>query len=65
VEIEPIGSADGRKAGELLGATRLKAAIDAGVALLARPGDRILTSDPDDLRKLCEAAGNKSSVIGC
>jgi len=23
------------------------------------------TSDPDDLRKLCGAAGNNAAVIGC
>jgi hypothetical protein len=39
-------------------------ALDAG-ALLAGPGDLILTSDPGDLRRLCGAAGNKASVIGC
>jgi len=65
VEIKSISGADGRKAGEPLGATRLKDAIDASVALLARPRDRILASDADDLRKLCEVAGNKASVIGC
>ena len=40
-------------------------AIDATVALLADPGDRILTSDPDDLRRLCEAAGNNAWVVRC
>ena len=30
--------------------------IDATVVLLANPGDRILTSDPDDLTRLAEAA---------
>jgi hypothetical protein len=65
VEIEPIRRDDGFRAGELLGATRLKDAIDASVALLARPGDRVLTSDVGDLRALCVAAGNKATVIGC
>jgi hypothetical protein len=35
------------------------------VALLARPGDLLYTSDPGDLRKLCGAAGIKAVVIGC
>jgi hypothetical protein len=39
--------------------------IDASVALLAQPGDHIFTSDPDDLRRLCEAAGNRASVVRC
>ena len=29
------------------------------------PGDRLYTSNPGDLRKLCGAAGNNASVIGC
>jgi hypothetical protein len=65
VEIEPIIREDGLRAGELLGTTRLKDAVDASVALLALPGDRILTSDADDLRVLCDAAGNKAVVIDC
>jgi hypothetical protein len=40
-------------------------AIDATIALLAGPGDRILTSDADDLRRLCHAANNTASVIRC
>jgi hypothetical protein len=63
--VEPVPAEDGRRAGELLGATRLKDAIDASVALLARPGDRVLTSDPGDLRRLCDAAGSKAVVVDC
>jgi hypothetical protein len=48
-----------------LAAAGLTDAVDATVALLAGPGDRLYTSDPDDLRKLCGAAGNKASVLGC
>jgi NAD(P)H-hydrate repair Nnr-like enzyme with NAD(P)H-hydrate dehydratase domain len=40
-------------------------AIDASDALLAGPGDRVLTSDPGDLRRLCDAAGNKAVVVDC
>ena len=46
-------------------AADLTDAIGATVALLAGPGDRLYTSDPDDLRKLCGAAGNNASVISC
>jgi hypothetical protein len=35
------------------------------VALLARAGDQLYTSDPEDLRTLCRAAGNKVSALGC
>jgi hypothetical protein len=65
VVILPVSQEDGRTAGELLAAAGLSDPIDATVALLARPGDHLYTSDSDDLRKLCEAAGNKALVIRC
>jgi len=65
ITVEPITREDGFRAGELLGATRMKDAIDASVALLAGPGDRVLTSDAGDLRALCAGAGNKAVVINC
>lgn len=65
IRVEPVLPEDGRRAGELLGATRMTDAIDASVALLAKTGDRILTSDGDDLRRLCDAARNKAVVIDC
>jgi hypothetical protein len=65
VDVEPITREDGLRAGELLGTTRMKDAIDASVALLAGSGDRLLTSDAGDLRALCVGAGNKAVVIDC
>ena len=65
ITVESITREDGMRAGELLGATRLKDAIDASVALLAGPGDRVLTSDAQDLRVLCDAAGAKAVVVDC
>lgn len=35
--------------------------LDAG----AGPGDELYTSDPGDLRKLCEATGFKAVAVGC
>lgn len=63
--IRPIHPNDGRKPGELLATAGMTDAIDATVALLTRPGDQLYASDADDLRRLCEAAGNKASVIRC
>ena len=63
--VQPVTPEDGRKAGELLEAAGLSDAIDASVALLAETGDRVLTSDPGDLRTLCEAAGNRVIVVRC
>jgi hypothetical protein len=65
ITVEPITRQDGMRAGELLGRTRLRDAIDASVALLAGSGDRVLTSDPADLQALCRAAGNDAVVINC
>ena len=65
VKVQPVTPDDGRKAGELLAAAGLSDAIDATVALLAASGDRILTSDPGDLRTLCEAAGTRVQVVRC
>jgi hypothetical protein len=38
----------GKDAGSLLGRARTTDPIDAPMVLIAEPGDRILTSDPDD-----------------
>jgi predicted nucleic acid-binding protein len=65
IKVEPITREDGYRAGELLGATRTKDVMDATVALLAKAGDKLYTSDPGDLRKLCTATGFKAVVIGC
>jgi hypothetical protein len=65
IDVRPITEEDGRRAGELLAATGTSDPIDASVALLATADDRLYTSDPGDLRKLCSAAGIKAVVIGC
>jgi hypothetical protein len=65
ITVESIAGEDGMRAGELLGRARLRDAIDASVALLAGPGDRVLTSDPGDLRRLCDAAGSRAVVVDC
>ena len=65
VKIQPLTREDGYRAGELLGTTRTKDVVDATVALLVRAADEVYTSDPADLRKLCEATGFKAVVITC
>ena len=53
VQIEPLDDMRARAAGQLCGATRTSDVIDAAVVLGARArGDRIFTSDSDDLRRL-------------
>ena len=65
VDVRVIGHEDGRQSGVLLGLTGSADPIDATVVLLARPGDRILSSDPDDLTRLASAAGNSAVIVGC
>ena len=39
--------------------------IDATVVLVARSGDRILTSDPDDIGRLASSSGKKLAIVPC
>lgn len=65
VDVRAISHEDGRQAGDLLGQAGTTDPVDATVVLLARPGDRILTSDPDDLTRLASAAGNSAVIVAC
>lgn len=65
VDVRTIDQAAGRAAGELAGKAGTADTIDATVALLANHGDRILTSDPDDLRHLAAAAGTAAIIVSC
>jgi hypothetical protein len=65
VDVHAISHEDGRRAGVLLGQAGTTDPVDATVVLLARPGDRILTSDPDDLTSLASAAGNSAVIVAC
>ena len=65
VKVLPIHDEDGREAGTLLSQAGTSDPIDATVVLLADPGDRILTSDPDDLLKLVNAAQKQAIIVAC
>jgi hypothetical protein len=62
-EVTAIDDQLGRRAGTLLARSGQSDAIDASVVCLAADGDDILTSDPDDLRVLAEAAGVHIDLI--
>lgn len=62
-DVRPLDEALGRAAGALLARTRGRDVIDAAVAALARSGDAILTSDPDDLEPLARATGNPIDIV--
>ena len=65
VDVRAVSPGDGRRAGVLLGMTGTSDPVDATVVLLASPGDRIVTSDPQDLAALAEAAANRAVIIAC
>jgi hypothetical protein len=65
VDVRAVSRRDGREAGELLAAAGTADPVDATVVLLAAPGDRILTSDPDDVARLAAAAANRAIVVAC
>jgi hypothetical protein len=52
-------------AGVLVGQAGTKDPINATPVLVARPGDRILTSDPEDIQHLASAAGSSVAIIRC
>jgi len=57
VDVRALDEELGKKAGVLLGRSGAADALDAALICLAADGDDILTSDPEDLRTLAEAAG--------
>ncbi|MGH3769961.1 MAG: hypothetical protein ACRDRW_00940 [Pseudonocardiaceae bacterium] len=65
VDVRPVDDEAGRAAGVLIGQAGTQDPIDATLVLVARSGDRILTSDPQDIQRLVSAAGRSVPVIHC
>ena len=65
VDVRAVDQEAGRAAGALLGQAHASDPIDATVVLLAEPGDRILTGDPDDLTLLASAAARQALIVAC
>ena len=65
VDVRPIDEQTGRDAGELLGRANGADVIDATVVLVARHGDRIVTSDPEDMQRLASAAQLRVVIVSC
>ncbi|MGH8320299.1 MAG: PIN domain-containing protein [Steroidobacteraceae bacterium] len=65
VDVRPIDERMGRDAGALLAKARTDDPIDATVVLVARSGDRILTSDPDDIGRLVSGTGKQITIVPC
>jgi predicted nuclease of predicted toxin-antitoxin system len=65
VDVRSVDQAMGRDAGVLLGRAGLRDAVDATVVAVSAAGDRILTSDPDDIGALVAASGRSVLVVPC
>jgi hypothetical protein len=63
VDVRPLDDGLGRTAGVLLGLSGAHDVIDAALVLLARDGDEIATSDPDDLEPLATHAGRHVELV--
>jgi len=63
VDVRPTVLADARAAGELLAASGTSDVVDALVALVALPGDQMLTSDPADLTRLVETRQCSVTIV--
>jgi len=62
VGIEALTQDDGKRIGELLARAAAADVVDAHVALMTAPADLVLTSDPDDIRKLLQARGVSARI---
>src|SRR5579859_7764003 len=63
IRITPLETSMGRVIGELLATSRTDDVVDAALVLLSADGDRIYTSDPDDLLVLAGAAGRDVEIV--
>lgn len=63
IDVRPTGLTDAQSAGQLLAETGTADVVDALVALLAAPGDQVLTSDPDDLRALIDGRNIAAQIV--
>lgn len=63
VGVRPLALDDGKQAGALLGSTGTDDVVDAHLALLLEAGDRVLTSDSDDVLRLLAARRVRAIVV--
>jgi hypothetical protein len=65
IGVRPVDEQMGRDAGALLAKARTDDPIDATVVLVARSGNRVLTSDPDDIGRLASRSGKRLAIVPC
>jgi predicted nucleic acid-binding protein len=63
VDVRAVDEELGRRAGVLLGRAGARDAVDATVIAICETGDRVLTSDPDDLARLAAASSQSILVV--
>ena len=63
VDVRSVDQRMGRDAGILLGGAGRGDAVDATVVAVSATGDRILTSDPEDIGALVAASGRSVLVV--
>jgi hypothetical protein len=63
LDVLPLDLTLGRRAGLLLGKSRMDDVMDAALVLLAVDGDLVLTSDPTDLEPLADVAGLHVDIV--
>jgi hypothetical protein len=65
VDVRPVDQPLAREAGVLIGRAGASDPIDATIVLVSADGDRILTSDPRDLKHLAATARKRVAIIPC
>jgi hypothetical protein len=65
VDVKAVDEHLGRQAGVLLGRAGTDDAVDASVVAVSATGDRIVTSDPGDIRRLVSATERSILVVAC
>jgi len=63
IDVRGVDESLGRATGELLARARRDDVVDGALVLLAGEGDRIVTSDPDDLEPLARAADLDVEIV--
>ena len=63
VDVRALDPADARRTGTLLARSKTADVVDGHVALLVGGGDRVLTSDPNDIEALLAARKVSATVV--
>jgi hypothetical protein len=63
VDVRALAPGDDKRTGELLALTGCDDVVDAHLALCVEDGDRVLTSDPQDIENLLSARKVRATVV--